>query len=223
MSGNAGHPRQRADRIGSGCGWSCVAHPGCRCGRCRRPDAAGGVAPHGRAGCSATSPGHVLLLRRTVSIGACRCGADGSGALPANGSGGHRDLGRALLLLVQRRRMIRWRPRSSRCWRRWRSMRTAIRSPWANPKSSPRGRGRAVSALLPTLECAHVATAAGGHSRASHVCRGSAQRASCILHPKSGTADEAVIGPTREDLVVQALNRRDRPPPAGPLSTRVQV
>ena len=54
-------------------------------------------------------------------------------------------------------------------------------------------------------ECAHVANAAADILEPSYVVDSHTGRR--ILHPVR-TADEAVIGPTREDLVVRALNKR---------------
>lgn len=59
--------------------------------------------------------------------------------------------------------------------------------------------------LFTPAECAHVATAAADILEPSRVV--DPRTGLRILHPIR-TADEAVLGPTREDLVVQALNKR---------------
>lgn len=73
------------------------------------------------------------------------------------------------------------------------------------PETLVSGRILRFPRLFTPEECAHVANAAVDIFEPSHVVDSHTGRR--ILHPVR-TADEAVIGPTREDLVVQALNKR---------------
>lgn len=73
------------------------------------------------------------------------------------------------------------------------------------PETLVPGRILRFPRLFTPEECAHVANAAANILEPSQVVDSDTGRR--ILHPVR-TADEAVIGPTREDLVVRALNKR---------------
>jgi prolyl 4-hydroxylase len=145
------------------------------------------------------------LLRRTVSIGHVDA-ALMEVALTANGSGGAPDWAAALLLL---RTAAANDPVAAAQLTLLEAMAIdAVGNPLAVPEPEILADGSRVvrfPQFFTPGECSHVATVTAELLEPSRVVDPRTGRR--ILHPVR-TADEAVIGPTREDLVVQALNRR---------------
>jgi prolyl 4-hydroxylase len=145
------------------------------------------------------------LLRRAVEIGHVDA-ALMEIALAANGSGGETDWAFALSLL---RVAAKGDPVAAR-------QLTVVESMSLDehgfPASAPDGkllsqtpRLTHFQALLTPEECAHVAQTAAPLLRPSKVVD---PETSALREHPIRTSDDAVIGPTREDLVIGAINRR---------------
>jgi prolyl 4-hydroxylase len=144
------------------------------------------------------------LLRRAVGIGHVDA-ALMEVALTANGGGGPPDWQRAMRLL---RTAARNDPVAADQMKLLNAMAVDAEGyPLALPEPETLVAGRVMRfpQLFAPAECAHVAKAAVDIFEPSYVVDSVTGRR--ILHPIR-TADEAVIGPTREDLVVQAINKR---------------
>jgi prolyl 4-hydroxylase len=145
------------------------------------------------------------LIRRAVAIGHVD-GALMEVALTANGSGGSADWSAALALL---RTAAANDPVAARHLELLSGMALDAEG---QPLAVPTGQRLSVTPeltryprLLTPDECAHIAMAAQDLMEPSSVLDPATGRR--IAHP-TRTSDGAVIGPTREDLVIQALNRR---------------
>lgn len=145
------------------------------------------------------------LIRRAVAIGHVD-GALVEVALTANGSGGSADWSAALALL---RTAAANDPVAARHLDLLAAM---ALDEGGRPRAVPQGQRLSDApelirypGLLTRDECAHIAMAAQDLMEPSSVLDPATGRR--IAHPIR-TSDGAVIGPTREDLVIQALNRR---------------
>ncbi len=145
------------------------------------------------------------LLRRAVSIGHVDAALI-EVALTANGSGGVPDWAAALGLL---RAAALADPVAGGQLKLLDAMKIdADGHPLVLPEPQMLGAGSGIMRfprLFTPEECAHVATVAADLLEPARVIDSRTGR--WIAHPVR-TAEDAAIGPTREDLVVQALNRR---------------
>lgn len=144
------------------------------------------------------------LLRRAVGIGHVDA-ALMEVALTANGSGGAPDWPGAMRLLYAATQND---PVAAAQWKLLNAMDVDAEGyplVLPEPETLVAGRIMRFPQLFTPEECAHVANAGADSFEPSYVVDSNSGRR--ILHPIR-TADEAVLGPTREDLVVQALNRR---------------
>lgn len=127
-------------------------------------------------------------------------------ALTANGSGGPSDWGAATALLE---RAAGWLPEAAAQHALLGAMRIG---PDGNPTTTPVGEllhpdvdVRYFANFVTKAECAHIATSVTDILRPASVVDPSTGRA--VLNPVR-TSDAAVIGPTREGLVLRAVNLR---------------